>query len=76
MLELAVTALRSNVVPPVLLDKSNCVSDFHVTVPRTSWHDVDRRGVETKSGEAGLSQSSTPTLAHRETGPAIARTDC
>jgi hypothetical protein len=36
MLELAVTALRPNVVPPVLLDKSNCVSDLHITVPLPS----------------------------------------
>jgi hypothetical protein len=36
MLELAVTALRSNVIPALLLDKSNCISDFHVTVPRSS----------------------------------------
>jgi hypothetical protein len=33
MLKLAVTTLRPNVVPPILLDKSNCVSDLHVTVP-------------------------------------------
>jgi hypothetical protein len=38
MLKLAVTTLRPNVVPPVLLDKSNCVSDLHVTVPLPSWH--------------------------------------
>jgi hypothetical protein len=31
MLKLTVTALRPNVVPPVLLDKPNCVSDLHVT---------------------------------------------
>lgn len=37
MLNLAVTTLRPNVVPPVLLDKSNCVSDLHVTV-RLPWH--------------------------------------
>jgi hypothetical protein len=36
MLKLAVTTLRPNVVPPVLLDKSNCVSDLHVTVPLPS----------------------------------------
>ncbi len=46
MLKLAVTTLRSNVVPPVLLDKSNCVSDLHVTVPLPSHNDeVERRGV-------------------------------
>ena len=33
MLKLAVTTLRPNVVPPILLDKSNCVSDLHVTGP-------------------------------------------
>jgi len=33
MLKLAVTTLRPNVVPPILLDKSNCVSDLHVMVP-------------------------------------------
>ena len=47
MLKLAVTTLRSNVVPPVLLNKSNCVADLHVTVPRLSGHndEVERRGV-------------------------------
>jgi hypothetical protein len=45
MLKLAVTTLRSNVVPPVLLNKSNCVTNLHVTVPRSSWHndEVERR---------------------------------
>lgn len=33
MLKLAVATLRPNVVPPILLDKSNCLSDLHVTVP-------------------------------------------
>ena len=36
MLKLAMTALSSNVVPPILLDESNCVSDLHVTAPRSS----------------------------------------
>jgi len=36
MLKLAMTALRSNVVPPVLGDESNYVSDLHVTAPRSS----------------------------------------
>ncbi len=38
MLILAVTALRSNVVPAVLLNKSNRVANFHVIAPRSSGH--------------------------------------
>lgn len=33
MLKLSVTTLRANVIPPVLLDQSNCVSDLHFTAP-------------------------------------------
>jgi hypothetical protein len=71
MLKLAVTTLRPNVVPPVLLDKSNCVPDLHVTVPLPSWHsdEVERRGVATTPNEADLSQSSTPSLARRRRDP-------
>ena len=79
MLKLAVTTLRSNVVPPVLLDKSNCVSGLHVTVPRLlSWHidEVERRAAAPTSNGADLSQSSTPLLGQPKTPPAIARTDC
>jgi hypothetical protein len=57
MLKLAVTTLRPNVVPPVLLDKSNCVSDLHVTVPLPSHNDeVERRGSATAI-EGTLSRS-------------------
>jgi hypothetical protein len=77
MLKLAVTTLRPNVVPPVLLDKANCVSDLHVTVLLPSHNDeVERRGVASTENEADLSQSSTTSLAHRIRRPAIARTDC
>ena len=77
MLKLAVTTLRPNVVPPVLLDKSNCVSDLHVTVPIPSHNDeVERRGNALVTNEAALSQSSTPSLAHRRCDPAIARAAC
>jgi hypothetical protein len=38
--------------------------------------EVERRGVASKSNEAALSQSSTPSVAHRRRGLAIARTDC
>ena len=76
MLKLAVTTLRPNVVPPVLLDKLNCVSDLHVTAPRPSHNDeVERRGREGQN-EGSLSKSSIPSLAHRRCDPAIARTDC
>jgi hypothetical protein len=64
MLKLAVTTLRANVVPPVLLDKSNCVSDLHVTVPPHG----ERRGNEVAQTEADLSKLSTHSLAHRR-GP-------
>jgi hypothetical protein len=78
MLKLAVTTLRPSVVSPVLLDKSNCVPDLHVTAPLPSCHndEVERRGVAAPANEADLSQSSTPSLAHRRRDPAIARTDC
>jgi hypothetical protein len=77
MLKLAVTTLRPNVVPPVLLDKSNCVSDLHVTVPVPSHNDeVERRGASPATNEGTLSQSSIPSLAHRRRNSAIARTDC
>jgi hypothetical protein len=76
MLILAVTALRSNVVPAVLLNKSNCFANFHVIAPRPSGHndEVERRGIA--QNEADLSQSSIPSLAHRSCYPAIPRTDC
>src|SRR5882757_10949702 len=38
--------------------------------------EVERRGVAPTNNEAALSQSSTPTLAHRTYDLAIARTDC
>ena len=38
--------------------------------------EVERRGVASTQNEGTLSQSSTPSLAHRRCGPAIARTDC
>jgi hypothetical protein len=71
MLKLAVTALRPNVVPPVLLDKSNCVSDLHVTVPLQSWHndEVERRGVAATSIEGSLSISSISPWAYRRYTP-------
>jgi hypothetical protein len=57
MLKLAVTTLRPNVVPPILLDKSNCVSDLHVTGPLPSHNDeVERRGVAPTSNEGSLSR--------------------
>src|SRR3981189_491823 len=64
MLILAVTALRSNVVPAVLLNKSNCVANFHVIAPRSSRHnnEVERRGDATTRNEGSLSRSSTPPL--------------
>jgi hypothetical protein len=54
MLILAVTALRSNVVPAVLLNKSNCVTNFHVIAPRSSGpnDEVERRGVALPLNEA------------------------
>jgi hypothetical protein len=78
MLILAVTALRSNVVPAVLLNKSNRVANFHVIAPRSSGHndEVERRGVAPTPNEGSLSRSSIPSLAHRRRDPAIARTDC
>jgi hypothetical protein len=53
MLKLAATTLRSNVVPPVLLNKSNCVADLHVTVARLSGHndEVERRGAAATQNE-------------------------
>src|SRR6266404_2873062 len=71
MLILAVTALRSNVVPAVLLNKSNRVANFHVIAPRSSGHndEVERRGVALPTNEADLSRSSTPSLAHRTYAP-------
>jgi hypothetical protein len=78
MLILAVTALRSNVVPAVLLNKSNRVANFHVIAPRSSGHndEVERRGVAPTLTEGGSSRSSIPSVAQRRRGPAIARTDC
>jgi hypothetical protein len=43
---------------------------------KVSNDEVERRGVAPAPNEAGLSQSSTPSLAHRRRNPAIARTDC
>ena len=70
MLKLAVTTLRPNVVPPILLDKSNCVSDLHVTGPLPSHNDeVERRGNAPAINGASLSQSSTPSFTQRRRGP-------
>jgi hypothetical protein len=71
MLILAVTALRSNVVPAVLLNKSNCVANFHVIAPRPSGHndEVERRGDALPTNEADLSRASIPSLAHRRCAP-------
>jgi hypothetical protein len=71
MLILAVTALRSNVVPAVLLNKSNRVANFHVIAPRSSGHndEVERRGGALSANEADLSQSSISSLAHRSCAP-------
>jgi hypothetical protein len=71
MLILAVTALRSNVVPAVLLNKSNCVTNFHVIAPRSSGHndEVERRAVAPALDEDALSQSSIHSLAHRRRAP-------
>jgi hypothetical protein len=38
--------------------------------------EVERRGASPASNEGTLSQSSTPSLAQRRHGPAIARTGC
>src|SRR6267378_2890730 len=67
MLILAVTALRSNVVPAVLLNKSNRVANFHVIAPRSSRHndEVERRGIAVTSNEAAVCQSSILSLAYR-----------
>ena len=71
MLILAVTALRSNVIPAVLLNESNRVTNFHVIAPRSSGHndDVERRGIALPANEADLSRSSTPSLVQRRRGP-------
>ena len=69
MLILAVTALRSNVVPAVLLNESNCVANFHVIAPpRSIGHndEVERCGEALAQNEADLSTSSTHSLAHRK----------
>jgi hypothetical protein len=67
MLILAVTALRSSVVPAVLLNKSNCFANFHVIAPRPSGHndEVERRGAAPTKNEADLFQSSILSLAYR-----------
>ena len=76
MLKLAVTTLRPNVVPPVLLDKSNCVSDLHVTGPLPSHNDeVERRGREGAKRRC-LIQIIDSLLGSPKMRLAIARTDC
>src|SRR5258708_1047841 len=71
MLILAVTALRSNVVPAVLLIESNRVTNFHVIAPRSSGpnDEVERHGASLSPNEADLSRSSTLLLAQRRRAP-------
>src|SRR5580700_3836142 len=48
----------------------------HLIHQVSSNDEVERSGVASTRNETGLSQSSTPSLAHRSRDPAIARADC